>query len=197
MDYAMKTLRDDEENDHFKLYCLEGVENIETNQTSKLLPFLNTLALDYGISSLYKNCDTMEGFEEHLGALLHEDKNFRDYKIIYLVFKGDDNLIELDGYFYTLEEVAELFEGKLTGKIIHFSNTKMLDLEDETFQYFLDVTGAKAISGYINSIPLLSTILDAHYFQLYKEIDDVVELVEELFDKHSAICQAMGFRLYY
>ena len=73
----------------------------------------------------------------------------------------------------------------------------MLDLEEESFQYFLDVTGAKAVSGYVNHSPILSTILDQHYFCLAKEIDNEVELVHALFDKFSNLCLKMGFRLYY
>ena len=72
-----------------------------------------------------------------------------------------------------------------------------LDLEDESFQYFIDVTGAKALSGYVNSSPILSTILDQYYFCLAKEIDDEEELVHALFDKHSTLALKLGFRLYH
>ncbi len=129
--------------------------------------------------------------------LLYHDKYFRDYKIIYLVFEGEGNQIQIDDYYYSLEEVAEIFQGKLTDKIVHFANTMNLDLEDESFQYFIDVTGAKALSGYVNPSPILSTILDQYYFCLAKEIDDEEELVHALFDKHANICLKLGFRLYH
>lgn len=107
------------------------------------------------------------------------------------------NTIVIDNYKYSLEEIAEFFEGKLTGKIVHFANTMRLDLDSETAQFFLDVTGAKAVSGYVKSVPLLSTVLDNFYFSLYQEYDDVVELVEILFEKHYVLCKSMGFQLYY
>lgn len=184
-------------NDNSSIFCLEGVKDMEVIEESLLFPMLEHLTLRFGIINVYKTCDSLESFESSLETLLYEDKNFKNYEIIYLAFTGNENLIEIDGYYYTLEEIAELFEGKLTGKILHFANTKCLNLEEETAQYFLDVTGAKAVSGYGNSAPFLSTALDAHFFSLYQEIDDVVELVEELFEKHYALCQAMGFRLYY
>lgn len=195
--YLMDIKLYDEELDDFKLFCLEGVDDIDHDQPSDLLDFLAHLALNFGITNVYKTCDTMEGFEESIGALVYEDRYFKAYKIIYLVMKGSDSLIEINGYLYSLEEVALLFEGKLKGKIIHFANTKMLDLEEETFQFFLDITGAKAISGYVKDSNVLSTVLDQHFFALYQEEDDVVELVETLFEKHAALCQRMGFRLYY
>ena len=187
----------DEEFDDFKIFCLEGVEDVDNREQSLLFPFLEHLALNKGITNVYQACDSFEGFEESISNLLFHDRNFRSYQIIYLLFKGEDNSIEIDGYYYSLEEIAELFQGKLTDKIIHFSNTKYLDLEDETFQYFLDVTGAKAVSGYVKNAPILSTILDQHFFELAREYDDPVELVETLFEKHYNLCVKMGFRLYY
>ena len=187
----------DEEFDDFKLYCLEGVEDIESGEESQLFDFLQHLALNKDITNVYQTCDSFEGFEANISNLLLHDRNFMDYQIIYLVFNGQNENIEIDGYYYSLEEIAELFQGRLTDKIIHFANTKQLDLEDDTFQYFLDVTGAKAVSGYVKQAPILSTLLDQHYFELAKEYDDEVELVEALFDKHANLCLALGFRLYY
>jgi len=187
----------DEEFDNFKLYCLEGVDDIEKLEKTDVLDFLQHLALTKNITNVYQSCDSFEGFEANISNLLFHDRNFRDYKIIYLVFNGQNDNIEIDGYYYSLEEIAELFQGRLTDKIIHFANTKQLELEDETFQYFLDVTGAKAVSGYVKQAPVLSNLLDQHYFELAKEYDDEVELVEALFDKHANLCLVLGFRLYY
>lgn len=179
------------------IYCLEGVADIDTPSKTAILPALENVAFQYGITNIYKTCDTIEGLEESLSLLLYEDRNFKDYAILYLVFDGEENRIVLDDYYYSLEEIAEFFEGKLTGKIIHFANTMRLDLDAEGAQFFLDVTGAKAISGYNKEVPILSTVLDSPYFALCQEHDDVVALVEELFEKHYALCTTMGFLLYY
>ena len=187
----------DEELDDFKIFCLEGVEDEDEENESILFPFFEHLAINKGITNVYKCVDSFESFEESISNLLYADRNFRDYQIIYLVFNGQNDNIEIGGYYYSLEEIAELFAGRLTDKIIHFANTKQLDLEDETFQYFLDVTGAKAVSGYVKNAPILSTLLDQHYFEFAKEYDDEVELVEALFDKHANLALKFGFRLYY
>lgn len=179
------------------IYCLENVADVSETSTSIILPSLEKLTLDFGITNVYATCDSMEGFEMSLSTLFYEDRNFNDYQILYLIFNGENNTIEIDGYYYTLEEIAEFFEGKLTGKIIHFANTMRLELEADTAQFFLDVTGAKAISGYKKETPILSSIIDNHFFALYQEHDDVVTLVEALYKKHAAICDSMGFQLYY
>lgn len=179
------------------IYCLESVADESETTSSIILPSLEKLTMDFGVSNVYACFDSIEGFESSLSTLYYEDRNFNDYQIVYLVLNGENNTIEIDGYLYSLEEIAEFFEGKLADKIIHFANTMRLDLEEDTAQFFLDVTGAKAISGYRNNAPILSNLIDNHFFALYQEQDNVVMLVEELYKKHATICDSMGFQLYY
>lgn len=186
------------DNDKF-IFCLEAVPDIEITETTEVVKNLETLALEQGISSIYKTCDTIEGLEESLNALLYRDHNFTDYEIIYLVMPGQQNTICLNDYYYSLQEIAEIFEGKMKGKIIHFANAKVLDLTPDEAQYFLDITGAYAVSGYgstYNKITSTSTI-DKAFFSLCQELDDVVDIVEELHQKHYALCKLLDFRLYY
>ncbi len=184
-------------NEPSKLFCLEGVQDIEDTTNSTILPSLESLAMQQNITSIYKTCDSIEGLEESLSALLYEDRNFRDYEILYLVFEGRGNVITIGGYDYSLEEIAEFFEGKLRDKIVHFANTKILDLTAEAAQYFLDVSGARAVSGYRNSAPVLSTILDNQFFGLCQEFEDVIEITEELYRQNYALAKTLGFTLYY
>ena len=180
------------------IFCLEAVPDVETATTTEVVKNLEQLALEQGITSIYKTCDTIEGLEESLNALLYEDHNFKAYEIIYLIMPGEGNNICLNDYYYSLEEIAELFEGKMTGKILHFANAKVLDLSEEEAQYFLDITGARAVSGYGAAFhKLTSSALDKAFFSLFEEQDNVVEIVEELYQKHYALCKLLDFRLYY
>lgn len=180
------------------IFCLEGVPDVEIEIETETLKNLEHLAFEHQISSIYKNCDTIEGLEESLGALLYDDHNFKGYEIIYLVMPGQENNICLHDYYYSLEEIAELFEGKLKGKIIHFANKKVLDLTAEEAQYFLHITGARAISGYgLKQSKISSIHLDKFFFGLCEELDDLVEIVEELHQKNYALCKVLDFRLYY
>ncbi|MFH7013096.1 DUF6642 family protein [Flavobacterium sp. FlaQc-52] len=181
------------------IFCLEGVPDVETIGATEVVKNLEEIAIDQGIASIYRACDTIEGLEESLNILLYEDHNFKDYEIIYLVMPGEPNNICLHDYYYSLEEIAELFEGKMKGKVIHFANRKILDLTAEEAQYFLDITGARAISGYgssYNKIASYSTI-DKAFFSLYQDNDDLTEVVEELYQKHYNLCKLLDFRLYY
>ncbi|CAM4412026.1 DUF6642 family protein [Zobellia nedashkovskayae] len=180
------------------IYCLEGVQDIETDQVTEAQENLVQLAMKYGIASIYKTCDTIEGLEDSLNALVLDDHNFKDYEIIYLVMSGEANSICLNDYYYSLQEIAEIFEGRLKGKILHFSNAKILDLDEEEAQYFLDITNAKAISGYGNAYNGVSSAnLDKAFFNLFKEDDDMLDVVEELHQRHYNVCKLLDFRLYY
>jgi hypothetical protein len=181
------------------IYCLEVVPNADTSETTEVVKILEDIALNQNITSIYKACDTIEGLEESLSYLLHDDHNFKDYEIIYLVLSGEANNVLINNYYYSMEEIAELFEGKLDGKVIHFANKKILDLSDEESQYFIDVTGARAISGYGYPSESMSSAftIDRLFFSQFYENDDLKEVVERMYDKHSKLCTLLGFRLYY
>ena len=180
------------------IFCLEAVDDVEKTRATEVVTFLEKLVFEQGIGSIYKTCDTIEGLEESLNALIYDDHNFKNYEIIYLVMPGEENSIRLNGYYYSMEEIAELFEGKLKGKILHFANEKALDLTSEEAQYFLDITNAKAISGYGNAYGKQSSSgLDRAFFSLFDDSDDVIDIVEELHVKYFALCKLLDFRLYY
>lgn len=113
------------------IFCLEAIPDVDSTNMTEVVSVLENIAIQQGIASIYKACDTIEGFEESLGVLLYEDHNFKDYEIIYLIMPGEPNNICLNDYYYSMEEIAELFEGRMKGKVIHFANKKILDLTDE------------------------------------------------------------------
>jgi hypothetical protein len=185
-------------NEDYFIYCLEAVHDIETDAVSEVQKSLEQLTTQYGVANIYKTCDTIEGLEASLTALVSDDHYFKDYEIIYLVITGEANSICINNYHYSLQEIAEIFEGRLKGKILHFSNAKVLDLDEEEAQYFLDITGAKGISGYGNEFNgITSANLDKAFFNLFNEDDNMLAVVEELHQKYYSACKILDFRLYY
>lgn len=183
--------------DYF-IYCLEAVEDIEIDTVTTAQKKLAELTKQYGVASIYKTCDTIEGLEASLSTLLLDDHNFKNYEVIYLVITGEANSICLNDYYYSLQEIAEIFEGRLQNKVLHFSNAKILDLDEEEAQYFIDITGAKGVSGYGNAYNGISSAdLDKAFFNLFKEDDNMFDVVEELHQRHYKMCKLLDFRLYY
>ena len=185
-------------NEDYFIYCLEAVHDIESDAVTEAQKSLEQLTQQYGVANIYKTCDTIEGLEASLTALVSDDHYFKDYEIIYLVITGEANSICINNYHYSLQEIAEIFEGRLKGKILHFSNAKVLDLDEEEAQYFLDITGAKGISGYGNEFNgITSANLDKAFFNLFNEDDNMLAVVEELHQKYYSACKILDFRLYY
>jgi hypothetical protein len=198
LEKRQKTVQNQLVDTDYFIYCLEAVDDIETDIITETQKSLEQLTLQYGVASIYKTCDTIEGLEISLNTLVLDDHNFNDYEVIYLIIKGEANSICLNNYYYSLQEIAEIFEGRLKGKILHFSNAKVLDLDEEEAQYFLDITGAKGISGYGNEFNgISSSNLDKVFFNLFKEDDNMFDVVEELHQRHYKICKLLDFRLYY
>lgn len=186
------------DNERF-IYCLEAVPDIDEVETTEVTKILEDVALTQKIASIHKTCDNIEGIEDSLNFLLYNDHSFKDYEIIYLVLPGEANNILINDYYYSIQEIAELFEGQMQGKVIHFANKKILDLTDEESQYFLDVTGARAISGYGQRSEQMSSTytIDRLFFSLFYENEDLREVVETLFQKQYKWCKMLDFRLYY
>jgi hypothetical protein len=180
------------------IFCLEVVKDIESTEETLVFKNLENLAFNYQLPSIYKTCDTIEGFEESLTNLLYNDIDFANYEIIYIVASGEKNNICIHDFYYSLTEIAELFEGKMKGKIIHFANLKVLDLTQDEAQFFLDVTCAKAISGYGTTYGTTTSInLDFLFFSQFEDTTDVVEAVQQMHKKHHVLSKLLDFRLYY
>lgn len=180
------------------IYCLEAVQDIDIEQVTEAQKKLDQLTTQYGVANIYKTCDTIESLESSLNTLILDDHNFKDYEIIYLVITGEANSICLNNYYYSLQEIAELFEGRLEGKILHFSNAKILDLDQEEAQYFLNITGARGVSGYGNAYHGIdSSKLDMAFFNLFSVNHNMLDVVEALHQKHYKMCKLLDFRLYY
>ena len=179
------------------IYCLEKVPDSEIEQKTEVLANLEKLALAKGITSIYKSCDSIEGLEDSISELTRSDDNFKSYDIIYFVLEGEGNNIVINDYSYSLQEIAELFEGRMRGKVIHFANTKTLDLTDEEARYLLDVTGAQAISGYGKLNDISSTGLDFDFFTQFYEFDRIDDVYQELTERHGTVCLLLDFKLYY
>jgi hypothetical protein len=69
-------------NEDYFIYCLEAVQDIETDAVTEVQKSLEQLTTQYGVANIYKTCDTIEGLEASLTALVSDDHYFKDYEII-------------------------------------------------------------------------------------------------------------------
>lgn len=66
-----KTQQLPQEHTDYFIYCLEAVHDIETDKVTEAKKSLEHLTRQYGVASIYKTCDTIEGLETKLKCIGH------------------------------------------------------------------------------------------------------------------------------
>lgn len=179
------------------IFCLEGDWNDNLKHKSSILPALELLELNNGIQSIYKTCGSYGEFEVRLNQILADKRKYNSFEIIYLAFHGSKNKIFIGDEAYSLEEIAETFEGRLEGKIIHFGSCKTLSIDEDQAKYFLEVTGAKAISGYGKNVDFISsTVVDILFFEMCQKYERMHYIKENMNKHYRELCSDLDFKFY-
>ncbi len=180
------------------IFCLEGDWNDNLKHKSSILPALELLELNNRITSIYKTCGSYEEFEVRLNQIVSTPKKYKSFEIIYLAFHGSKNKIFIGNEAYSLEEIATTFKGKLNDKIIHFGSCKTLSINKKQADKFLEVTGAKAISGYGKNVAFISsTVVDILFFEMCQKFERLHSIRENMHNHYGDLCSALDFKFYY
>jgi hypothetical protein len=180
------------------IFCLEGDWNNNLKHKSSILPALQLLELNIGIETIYKTCASFEEFEVRLNQILADKRKYNSFEIIYLAFHGRKNHIIIGEGEYSLEDIAKTFEGRLDNKMIHFGSCKTLSIDKEQANYFLEITGAKAISGYGKNVDFISsTVVDILFFEMCQKFERVHYIKENMNNLYGDLCSALDFKFYY
>jgi hypothetical protein len=100
--------------------CLEGdwIRDLCIRQSIKsALDFLET---NSAIKYIHRNCVTREQLRHYIKEF--SLKKYEKYSILYLAYHGDPNLIYVGKDIVTLDELAEMAEGRLKNMIVHFGS---------------------------------------------------------------------------
>jgi hypothetical protein len=180
------------------IFCLEGDWNENLKQKSSILPALELLQLNANIQSVYKTCATKVEFYARLEQLLGNKTKYGKYQIIYLAFHGFKGGIEISkNEEISLEELADVFEGRLHDKIIHFGSCSTLKAHEDSIYHFLEKTNALAISGYQKDIDFISsTVFDVLYFEICQQYKSISALNDKMFNFYGELCEQLKFKIY-
>ncbi len=105
---------------------------------------------------LHRGIGTRGEFEYYIQKVT--TKGLSRYPVLYLGFHGEPGCLYLGDLYLgdrrgrkglvTLDELADLLEGKCKGKVIHFGSCSTLDVHGQTLKAFLRKTNALALLGY-------------------------------------------------
>ena len=198
------------------IFCIEGfADEAEALSFQTTLDFLSTPNV-CDCSRLYRRADTRKDLIKALREWI--DRGDWKYPILYLSFHGFDTGVRVDdpagaGFDRVdLRTLSDVFEGELSGSLIHFSSCSTLGCPNEEIRRFFARTDATAISGYRKDVSWLeSTALELLYLDLlqqqmtaYEEttsgVDpELVSICRERLDdsrRCHGLIDALGFRIF-
>ena len=133
------------------IYCLEGFWFGAKDRTS-VFPVLDLLDRHEKIRNMYHRCAT----REELCFMLQRwgTKSIqKDYPILYLAAHGQESRLDFGGKAkITLDELAELLEGKCERTVVYFGSCSTLGIDKRHIKRFLEKTHALAAIGYCKPV---------------------------------------------
>jgi len=129
------------------IFCLEG-DWWGVRDRTTVEPVFRLLEAhgDYRVPYIHRDIGTREEFEHYLSKWTLA--RLKDFPILYLGFHGDRGLIRVGEGEVQLEQLADLLQGKCSGRVIHFGSCSTLDVHGAKLNRFLRRTKALAICGY-------------------------------------------------
>lgn len=157
------------------IYCLEGNWNKHPKSNQSIKPILDLLYSFSKVKYIYHKCPTKEDFIKGLETFTQ--KRYSNYTVLYIAYHGCRNRICFGNEYITLKEIANVLEGKLNGKIIHFGSCSTLNTSEKNITDFITRTGCSFISGYKKDVEYInSAAFELGYFdslQHHKSINKI------------------------
>ena len=147
------------------IFCVETVWYGDRDQTS-VRPMLELLGRAYTeVPFIYRNAVSKDEFKYHITSWL--DLPAREYPILYLGYHGDAaaNIFLVDDDkthdFETrisFSDFGGFLQEQCKDRVVHFSSCGTLKVSTRCARNFLDITGARSVSGYDKVVDWMESI---------------------------------------
>jgi len=147
-----------------KIFCIEGDWENDLRKKSSIVGILDLLHKVNNVEYIQdRNCSTKQEFISRLNQF--KESKYKTYNILYLAFHGSSSTIHLGSETIDLDEIQEILQDSLQGKIIYFGSCKTLKIKKEKINEFVDITKANCLVGYTKDIDFIEgTALDLLFF---------------------------------
>lgn len=151
------------------VYCIEG-DWWNRPIESSVRPVMEMLRQwdPFLVPFIRRDVATRAEFEHYLRQWTN--RAFAKFPILYVALHGNHGVVSFgDGRrtenLVRIEEVAEMLQGKCSGRILHFGSCDTVHVHGNTLNSILKRTGAVAVSGYGDRLNWLeASALDALWF---------------------------------
>lgn len=174
------------------IYCLEGNWNKHPKSNQSIKPILDLLYTFSKVKYIYRKCITKEDFIK--GLLTFTQKRYSNYTVLYIAYHGRKNRICFGNEYITLKEIANLLEGKLDGKIVHFGSCATLNTTEKNITDFITRTGCTFMSGYQKDVEYIdSTAFELGYFDVLQWYNSFGKIKSTIIKKYSTLVDNLHF----
>lgn len=171
-----------------QIFCIEGdwhPDLREKDTIENALRFMET-ASGTKIRYIHRHCSTQQELEHRINE--YTKRRYAAFSIFYLAFHGVPNGLKLsEKNILSLDELAEMAEGKLHDKILHLGSCETLNISKARIRQFMNRTGALCVSGFRKEVPFVSsTIFDVLYFEMcqyYKQMHVIEKHMKNYYGK--------------
>lgn len=156
------------------IFCLEGEWGDDLDDRTSVLPQLQMLEnMQVCGRVIHRTAVTRTEFDHYVGRWAQ--RRYRRFKIAYLACHGGPGRLLLGKDEVTLENLAEVMEGKAEGRIMYFGSCSTMLSADDDLRALCKRSGAEAVVGYTRQVDwleaaafdflLLPRLLDARYMK--------------------------------
>lgn len=177
------------------IYCLEGNWNKHPHSNQSIKPILDLLFTFSKTKYIYHKCPNKADFIK--GLQLFTQKRYSNYTILYIAYHGCKNRIYFGKEYITLKEIADMSEGKLNGKIVHFGSCSTLNTTESNITEFINRTECSFVSGYRKDVPYIeSSAFELLYFNVLNTYRTYTNIKKNINNKYSVLVDILKFTIF-
>lgn len=177
------------------IFCLEGDWTYELTDRLSVEPQLRMLAKAQRCRDvIHRDVATREEFAHYFQKWLL--KKYADFTVGYMAFHGFESAITLGKDDLTLEEIADLAQGKGVGRTLYFGACATLATTDAELKSFCKRTGFRAVVGYTKYVDWLeAAAFDFIMIPQLLRTGYVKPIYPRLLKDHERFVRGLGFRM--
>lgn len=175
------------------VFCLEGPWDGLLTERSSVRPLLEVLEGRKVIEFAHRDAATVEEFEYYLRQWAQ--KQYRRLSLGYLAFHGEAGSLIVGRTRYSLEQLGDLLDGLLAGRVLYFASCGTLAVDVERIDSLRAQTGARAVCGYTEDVDWIeSAAFDLNLIDSLTWYDRIDAGFRYLQKHHAGMCERLGFR---
>jgi hypothetical protein len=179
-----------------RVFCVEGAWSSKLTQEESVLPLLTFVRGLTGIPYIHRYVDTPDAFKDLLKRW--PQKQYDKYSIGYFGFHGTEGAIHFrHKNRLTLEQVAEVFQGRGKGKLMYFGSCSVLNVPNEQIDEFLKKTKLRAVCGYRSEVDWFeSAAFDLLLIERLTNAGSFPVALKQMVERHQDFVHRLGFKYF-